>query len=46
MNNAAAQKAGEKRIETSMPLGVKIMRESDLIKKHWIHTDALTSFVF
>jgi hypothetical protein len=29
MNNAAAQKAGKKRIETSMPLGVKIMRESE-----------------
>ena len=29
MNNAAAQKAREKRIKTCMPLGVKIMKESE-----------------
>jgi len=29
MNNAAAQKACEKHIETCMPLGVEIMKESE-----------------
>ena len=33
MNNAAAQKAREKRIETCMPLGVKIMRETEFNSK-------------
>ena len=33
MNNAAAQKAREKLIETCIPLGVNIMRESEFDSK-------------